>query len=217
MLPAAVFLLLLEPGLSPAAAAEKKQSEAARQNPVIREYFKSRALEMQPSLNEETAKRNLDNLVNMMIDDFTERILSATDKMKAASQMLLELKLELEKGRRRETLQQAAFRERLRAEADALHDAARQLGGSMDIFLFGLKVRVKAKDDAKSLSAENLGPYLETLHSLVLKFERQIMELFFPSTNTISLEELGRESFPHLLKMIQSRSKRLRDFAAGRK
>ncbi len=172
---------------------------------------------MQPSLNEETAKRNLDNLVNMMIDDFTERILSATDKMKAASQMLLELKLELEKGRRRETLQQAAFRERLRAEADALHDAARQLGGSMDIFLFGLKVRVKAKDDAKSLSAENLGPYLETLHSLVLKFERQIMELFFPSTNTISLEELGRESFPHLLKMIQSRSKRLRDFAAGRK
>lgn len=213
MLPIAVFLLLC----APPAAAEKRQSEAARQNPVIREYFKSRALEMQPSLNEETAKRNLDNLVNMMIDDFTERTLSATDRMKAASQKLLELKLELENGGRRELLEQAAFREQLRAEADALHEAARQLGGSIDVLTQGLKTRVKVKDDDKSLSAENLGPYLETLHSLVLKFERQIRELFFPSTNTISLDELGPQSFPHLLKMIESRSKRLREFAADRK
>lgn len=208
-----VFLLInsnLLLALAVKEKADKRTSVAARQNPIVREYFKQRALSLQPSLADNGSKRNLDALVDFLIDDFTDKTLDLTDRMMQAAGHLRQLRSDYLAGKDDDGADRA-FLEGIQEQVQIIRSTAKDLQSRLELLLLGQRVDVKSIDDSRPQHPDSASDDAISLYSLITRFKNKIDDFFFPRSNAISIEELRTASFPILLKKIERRAEALEE------
>lgn len=192
--------------------APRKGSEAIRKNPLIRNYFRQRALSMQPSLQENG--RSINTTVDYLLDDFVERSVRLAQKLGSETEELYALaRLHRTAGEPNETAKGVVdhnLREKTRAKAEAIKNVTKSLEGQMDFIIQALHLTLKVNEAPLGTpEPKQVERDIANLHNLVAIFKKDLNEFLFPKTNTVSLEDLQKSALPVQLKRIERYAERI--------
>jgi hypothetical protein len=182
---------------------EKKESQAAQQDPILREHFRERALGLQPDLIEN--KKLLDERIDKAIDDFVKEISQLAEKMARNADELKELKKLAGPA-----LYDKATREKLKNKVDLIKSTAKSLQSKLDFLILLLRLDTKNLGvDTQAVAREQIPAEIESLVSLIDEFEKKLDEFLFPKSRTVSIEDLQRSALPVLLKKIERHAEKI--------
>jgi len=190
---------------APAPGKPRKGSEAVRRNPMIRDFFRARAMSMQPTLKEND--RTLNSTVDFLLDDFVERSLKLARKLTEDGEALYALAPHY---RRLPGPPDRSVLADTRARAEAVKGTTKGLEAQMDFLVQALRLVIKVNEpDVRAMGLKQVGEDIERLHDLIDKFQVSLDEFMFPKQNAVALADLQKSALPVQLKRIERYADRI--------
>lgn len=201
----------------------RKTSEAARQNPFVRAYFRERFEKILIHDNKEEEAFLLNRTVDNMIDMNTERVLRVLatlhkERDRVQSSMTPPLLSLLQKGSAgREPAQRSHassdFQVReLQSHLKKIEDLAREIDSQMIFMRYALNVSLEYKlEKGSHKPGEQIRRDIEVVVTTFSELENTIYEFYFPRSSSVTLGGLKENSIPRLLEKIRKHASRAYD------
>jgi hypothetical protein len=214
------------PVSAPPEETPRKTSMAARQNPVIRAFFRERFDHIPNSEvaytrraeHEDFLDKAIDNLIDMGTDKvwkLTEELHATRDRLWSSMTpiMLKELRALNDAPSGNLARRQAGSRlQQLKADLKKMERLAGEIRSQMEYIRYALDVSLDYRlEKADAPAGEMVVRDVELLARSVPVLEDALYEFFFPMKGSVSVDALTQESIPYLLDKIRKLAGRASD------
>lgn len=185
-----------------------RETAKARQNPILRDYFRTRIVEMR-GVSAWPKERFIDHFVDLHIDNYVLDLLEKLDLLKANSGRLDQAGGELQRTNSSDGLASPRMRYvRALEEIETAAEEARKMLGRVFTKLASREAfEPQITADGRQSAYENERQYLS---DQIQKAERKITQYLFGSTNVVQLQDLQGETMLIHLYRIEEMAKKLK-------
>lgn len=187
-------------------AQEKESPPPTRQNPVLREYFEKRYVDIfspQPARSDFPNRHFMEQYIDRQIDYFLTELREKLSRLQARREEMEKARAQLHKGRHA-----AGFKEAVTELADSVEDLRKMLA-----FILA---EMKSEGDFKAaVAADAAGTGFEKeirfVEEQLERAREAINQYFFEPVNTVRVEELKGENMLTFLYRAREMCRKIRD------